>query len=441
MVELINRISSKDFKIGVIGLGYVGLPLLWTFHKHEFSVTGFDVDKSKIDSINSGQSYIKHFTSQQMTELSESDNCIVTIDFSKLDEMDAIIICVPTPLDHHREPDMTYVEETTQTISSYLRKDQLVVLESTTWPGTTDHLMKDILEKNSGLKVGEDFYLAYSPEREDPGNLDFQTQTIPKVVGASDKNSRELSFKLYSSVIDKVVPVSSAKVAESAKLLENIFRSVNIALVNEMKLVMDAMDIDIHEVIDAAATKPFGFMKFTPGPGLGGHCIPIDPFYLSWKAREFGLTTRFIELAGEINSAMPQYVVDKTILALNSKCKSVNGSKILILGIAYKPNVDDMRESPSFHIMDSLTKLGASIGYYDNWIPVIPKSREHMNWFKKKSINWNKEIISSYDAVVIVTDHDEVNYSELVIWNDCIIDSRNIISKVVKDNLPNVFQA
>ncbi len=427
-------------KIGIIGLGYVGLPLLWAFHNKEFSVTGFDVDETKIDLINSGQSYIKHFSSDQMIALSESERCSVTTDFSKLVEMDAIIICVPTPLDHHSEPEMTYVEDTTHTISKYLMKDQLVVLESTTWPGTTDHLMKDILENNTGLKVGEDFYLAYSPEREDPGNLDFHTQTIPKVVGASDEKSRELSLKLYFSVIDKVVPVSSAKVAESAKLLENIFRSVNIALVNEMKLVMDAMDIDIHEVIDAVATKPFGFMKFTPGPGFGGHCIPIDPFYLSWKAREFGLSTRFIELAGEVNSAMPQYVADKTILALNSKCKSVNGSKILILGIAYKPDVDDMRESPSFEIMDKLQKLGAKISYYDSWIPIIPKSREHMNWFGLTSIDWNKEEIESYDAAIIVTDHNEVNYQELVSWSTCIIDSRNVYKKQDGTNA-SIFKA
>jgi len=439
MEKLLNKVKDKEFKVGIIGLGYVGLPLLWTFHKHAFSVTGFDVDETKIDLINSGQSYIKHFSSVQMIALSESNRCSVTTDFSKLVEIDAIIICVPTPLDHHREPDMTYVEETTQTISKYLRKDQLVVLESTTWPGTTDHLMKDILEKNSGLTVGEDFYLAYSPEREDPGNLDFQTQTIPKVVGASDEKSRELSLKLYSSVIDKVVPVSSAKVAESAKLLENIFRSVNIALVNEMKLVMDAMDIDIHEVIDAAATKPFGFMKFTPGPGLGGHCIPIDPFYLSWKAREFGLSTRFIELAGEVNSAMPQFVVNKTLLALNTFGKAIKGSKILILGIAYKPDVDDMRESPSFEIMDKLQKLGAKISYYDSWIPTIPKSREHMNWFGLTSIDWNKEDIENFDAVIIVTDHNEVNYEELASWSTCIVDSRNVYKKEVKHK--NVFKA
>ncbi|GAB5409656.1 MAG: nucleotide sugar dehydrogenase [Balneolaceae bacterium] len=416
-------------KVGIIGLGYVGLPLLLTFHKQEFTVIGFDVDNSKIDLINSGKSYIKHFSDNQMGILSSSNRCKVTSDFSLLTNVEAIIICVPTPLDHHREPDMTYVEQTTQTISKYLKKDQLIVLESTTWPGTTDHLMKDILEKNSGLKVGEDFYLAYSPEREDPGNLDFNTQTIPKVVGASDDKSRELAVELYSQALDTIIPVSSAKVAESAKLLENIFRSVNIALVNEMKLVMDAMDINIHEVIDAAATKPFGFMKFTPGPGLGGHCIPIDPFYLSWKAREFGLSTRFIELAGEVNSAMPQFVVDKCMLALNTLGKAIKGSKILIIGISYKPDVDDMRESPSFVIMDKLQTLGAEIFYYDSWIPTIPKSREHMNWYGLNSIEWNKKEIESFDAAIIVTDHSNVNYIQLSEWGSCIIDSRNVYKK------------
>lgn len=427
--EIIGRIKTREYKVGVIGLGYVGLPLLWTFHKQGFSVCGFDVDSSKIDSIESDKSYIKHFSNEKICVLSESDRCLVTTDFSHLEEMDAVIICVPTPLDHHREPDMTYVEETTQTISKYLRKDQLIVLESTTWPGTTDHLMKDILEENSGLKVGEDFYLAYSPEREDPGNLEFNTQTIPKVVGASEKKSRELAVAVYKAALDNIVPVSSSKVAESAKLLENIFRSVNIALVNEMKVVMDAMDIDIHEVIAAAATKPFGFMKFTPGPGLGGHCIPIDPFYLSWKAREYGLNTRFIELAGEVNTAMPQFVVDKTMLALNTFGKSAKGSRILILGIAYKPDVDDMRESPSFAIMDRLQKLGSDISYYDSWIPKIPKSREHMNWCGLKSIEWNKKQVESFDVAIIVTDHSDINYKQLAEWSSCIVDSRNVYKK------------
>ena len=428
-------------KIGIIGLGYVGLPLLWTFHQVGEKVIGFDVDPEKINSINAGKTYIKHFKDEQIQDLSSSDLCEVTTDFSRLDEPDAILICVPTPLDHHREPDMTYVEETAKTISKYLRKGQLVVLESTTYPGTSDELMKDILEKGSGLKAGVDFFIAYSPEREDPGNPDFNTKSIPKVVGASTEKARELAVELYSKALDKVVPVSSAKVAESAKLLENIFRSVNIALVNEMKLVMDAMDIDIHEVIDAAATKPFGFMKFTPGPGLGGHCIPIDPFYLTWKAREFGLNTRFIELAGEVNNAMPQFVVDKTMLALNEKGKALNGSKVLILGIAYKPNVDDMRESPSFSVMDKLKALGAEVSFYDPWIPVIPSSREHMQWKGLESVDWTKDSISEFDAAIIVTDHRDVDYTELLNWCNCIVDSRNVYPGNREEYKGRVFKA
>lgn len=439
--NLKSKIQDKTFRVGIIGLGYVGLPLLWTFHKLGFDVVGFDVDESKIESMNTGKSYIKHFSDEQMSILTLSERCFASTDFSLLQEMDAIIICVPTPLNRHREPDMSYVESTTYEISKFLRKGQLVVLESTTWPGTTDELMGGILEKESGLEVGKDFYLAYSPEREDPGNIDFNTQSIPKIVGAKDRDSRELVLELYNAVIDKVIPVSSSKVAESAKLLENIFRSVNIALVNEMKIVMDAMDIDVHEVIEAAATKPFGFMKFTPGPGLGGHCIPIDPFYLSWKAREYGLSTRFIELAGEVNSEMPKFVIDKTILALNDFEKAIKGSNILILGIAYKPDVDDMRESPSFAIMDKLKELGANISYFDPWIPKIPKSREHMNWYNTSSIEWEKEKIESFDACIISTNHKDVNYEELSKWSKCIVDSRNVYSREESGVFKNVYRA
>ncbi|MBO6792743.1 MAG: nucleotide sugar dehydrogenase [Balneolaceae bacterium] len=434
-------INTDRRSVGIIGLGYVGLPLLYTFHQAGLKVTGFDVDASKIEAINSGKTYIKHFSDAQIVELSSSDRCEVTTDFSYLKNVDSILICVPTPLDHHREPDMSYVVQTTETIGKYLREGQLVILESTTYPGTTDELLKGILEKASGLEEGKDFYLAYSPEREDPGNPDFNTKSIPKVVGSASQKGRELAVALYEQALDQVVPVSSAKVAESAKLLENIFRSVNIALVNEMKLVMDAMDIDIHEVINAAATKPFGFMKFTPGPGLGGHCIPIDPFYLTWKAREFGLNTRFIELAGEVNSAMPDYVVSKTMLALNEKGKALKNSKILILGIAYKPNVDDMRESPSFVIMDRLESLGVEIEYFDPWIPIIPSSREHMNWKGKISIEWNEESIKSFDAVVIVTDHKNVEYTELKNWVDCIVDTRNVYPELSEADKEKIYKA
>jgi len=440
-----NSIKEKETqtidKVGIIGLGYVGLPLLYTFHQAGLTVFGFDVDISKIDSIKSGKSYIKHFDDQQIIELSESERCIVTSDFSRLSDVGSILICVPTPLNHHREPDMTYVVKTAETIGNYLQKEQLVILESTTYPGTTDELLTAILEERSGLKEGRDFFLAYSPEREDPGNLDFNTKSIPKVVGSATERGRELAVKLYERALDIVVPVSSAKVAESAKLLENIFRSVNIALVNEMKLVMDAMGIDIHEVINAAATKPFGFMKFTPGPGLGGHCIPIDPFYLTWKAREYGLNTRFIELAGEVNNSMPDYVVNKTMLALNERGIALKGSHILIIGIAYKPNVDDMRESPSFVIMDRLVDLGAEVEFYDPWIPIIPTSREHMNWKGKESIEWERSVISTFDAVVIVTDHKNVNYSELKEWSDCIVDTRNVYPNLSESDKEKIYKA
>lgn len=433
--------TQTSKRIGIIGLGYVGLPLLYTFHQAGAVVCGFDVDDSKIEAIESGRSYIKHFEDTQIKQLAASDSCTVTSDFSQLTKVHSILICVPTPLDHHREPDMTYVVNTAETIGAYLQQDQLVVLESTTYPGTTDELLTEILERKSGLKEGQDFFVAYSPEREDPGNPDFNTKSIPKVVGASSEQGRELAVQLYEMALDHVVPVSSAKVAESAKLLENIFRSVNIALVNEMKLVMDAMDIDIHEVIDAAATKPFGFMKFTPGPGLGGHCIPIDPFYLTWKAREYGLNTRFIELAGEVNNAMPEYVVNKTMLALNKEGKAIRGTSILILGIAYKPNVDDMRESPSFVIMDRFLELGAQVEFYDPWIPKIPSSREHMDWKGKESIVWDEQIIQNFDATVIVTNHDTVDYSSLKEWSKCIIDTRNVYPSLSEREKEKIYKA
>lgn len=426
--EILKNIKSREYRVGIVGLGYVGLPLLWTFFKHGFEMIGFDIDESKLELLRSGKSYIKHFDEGKVKKIADSEDCKLTSDFSQLIEVDAILICVPTPLDKYREPDMSYVKSTCEEVAKYLKKGQIVILESTTWPGTSDELITEILERDSGLKRNHDFHIAYSPEREDPGNLDFDTQSIPKIVGGSDESSKDIAVTLYNEVIDRVVSVSSTKVAEASKLLENIFRAVNIALVNEMKVVMDAMDIDIHEVVEAASTKPFGFMKFTPGPGLGGHCIPIDPFYLSWKAREYGLNTRFIELAGEVNTSMPQFVVDKTIIGLNNQSKSVNGSEILILGIAYKPNVDDMRESPSFAIMDKLEGLGARVSYYDNWIPEIPKSREHMNWMGAKSITWAQEIVSSFDCIVIVTDHENVNYKELIEWSDCIVDTRNVLN-------------
>ncbi len=421
----LKAIQDKTFTIGILGLGYVGLPLMWTFHKKGFNVIGYDVDPFKVDCLDNGVSYIKHLGTDMMQVLSQSDRCHATTDFSRLPEADALIMCVPTPLNAYREPDMSYVEQTTITISKYLRKGQMVVLESTTYPGTTDELMIPILEKNSGLKAGVDFYVAYSPEREDPGNANFNTELIPKVVGADGADALEIALAMYDAAIVKTVPVSNCKTAEAVKITENVFRSVNIALVNELKIVFDAMGIDVHEVLDAAATKPFGFMKFTPGPGLGGHCIPIDPFYLTWKAREFGLNTKFIELAGEINTSMPDYVIRKTMEALNQHKKSINGSRILMVGLAYKPNVDDMRESPTFVLMEKAEALGAEVDFFDTYIPVIAPTREHAAYTGKKSIEWSETVIRSYDAVIIATDHKNVNYASLAHWSKLIVDTRN----------------
>lgn len=369
-----------------------------------------------------------------MQVLSDSDKCSATADFSRLIEADALLMCVPTPLNTHREPEMKYVVETTKVIAKHLRKDQLVILESTTWPGTTEELIIPILEETSGLKSGKDFYVAYSPEREDPGNAEFNTAKIPKVVGGHGEKAVELACELYNTSIVQTVPVSDTKTAEAVKLTENIFRSVNIALVNELKVIYEKMGIDVHEVLDAAETKPFGFMKFTPGPGLGGHCIPIDPFYLTWKARQFEQNTRFIELAGEINTEMPKYVVNRTFQALNSHKKALNGSKVLILGLAYKPNVDDDRESPSYKLMDLFNEMGAEVFYYDPHVPVIKESREHAHWAGTKSVEWNEETIRSFDVVVISTNHDEVDYEELSEWNNLIVDTRNTMKHISSNN-------
>lgn len=426
--NLLQKINEREYVVGIIGLGYVGLPLMWTFHSNNMPVLGFDIDENKVNCIKKGVPYIKHLGDDMMGVLSDSDLCDATSDFSRLPEADALLLCVPTPLDEHREPDMKFVESTTKTLAKHLRKGQLVILESTTWPGTTEDLIIPILEKESGLKSGEDFYVAYSPEREDPGNENFNTAKIPKVVGGHGKEALDLACALYDTSIVKTVPVSDTKTAEAVKLTENIFRSVNIALVNELKLVYSKMNIDVHEVLDAAETKPFGFMKFTPGPGLGGHCIPIDPFYLTWKAREFEQNTRFIELAGEINTEMPRYVVSQTSEALNSVKKSINGSKILLIGLAYKPNVDDDRESPTYKLMDYLSELGAEISYYDPYVPVIKPSREHSHWAGEKSIEWNEKSIKEFDAVLISTDHSQIDYDELAEWASLIVDTRNAMN-------------
>lgn len=427
---LLDKIEQRTYTVGIIGLGYVGLPLMWTFHNNNMPVLGFDVDAGKISCLEEGRPYIKHLGEEMMGTLAGSDRCDATTDFSRLTEADALLMCVPTPLNEHREPEMKYVEQTALTIGRYLRKEQLVILESTTWPRTTEDLIIPILEEESGLVAGEDFYVAYSPEREDPGNVNFNTASIPKVVGGNSKEALELACALYNTSIVQTVPVGDTKTAEAVKITENIFRAVNIALVNELKVVYDKMNIDVHEVLDAADTKPFGFMKFVPGPGLGGHCIPIDPFYLTWKAREVEQYTRFIELAGEINTSMPQYVIDKTVKALNAHKKSVNGSKVLVLGLAYKPDVDDIRESPTFKIMDILDTYGAEVAYYDPHISMIKSTREYAHWAGLKSVEWKEQVVSGHDAVIIVTDHSSVDYEQLGQWSDCIIDTRNAMSGI-----------
>ncbi len=423
--ELLDKIESRTYKVGIVGLGYVGLPLAITFAARGFPIIGFDIDPRKIGHLNEGKTYIRHIGSDRVKAMHDSGKAEFTSDFTRIAEVDAIIMCVPTPLDDHREPDMTYVIETTKSVAPHMREGQLIVLESTTYPGTSEEVIRPICEQATGLKSGVGFYIAYSPEREDPGNPDFETGTIPKVIGGDGPDALEVANALYSSVIVQTVPVSNTRTAEAVKLFENIFRSVNIALVNELKVVFQAMDIDVHEVIDAAATKPFGFMKFTPGPGLGGHCIPIDPFYLTWKAREFGLNTRFIELAGEVNTNMPAFVITRTVEALNAHRKSMNGSKILVLGLAYKPNVDDVRESPTFQIMNLLKKYGAQVDYYDPYVPVIGPTREYQQWAGHKSVDWREEVISSYDAVIVATNHKDVDYRQLGDWSDCIVDTRN----------------
>src|SRR5206468_8426038 len=375
-LSLPPKIADGSAVVGVIGLGYVGLPLLHAFHSAGFRVMGFDVDPAKIEALRRGENYLRHLGPSMVKEMLAAGKFEVTNDFSRLAEADAIISCVPTPLGSHLEPDLSYVEKTAEDIAKTLRKGQLVVLESTTYPRTTREVMLPRFEAR-GLKCGKDFYVAYSPEREDPGRKDFNTQSIPKLVGGIDQISGEIALALYKKAIKEVIPVSSAEVAEAAKLLENIYRAVNIALVNEMKIVLDGMGIDVWEVIKAASTKPFGFQAFYPGPGLGGHCIPIDPFYLTWKAREVNLPTRFIELAGEINVQMPEYVVRKTALAMNDRGKAVKGSKVLVLGLAYKPDVDDVRESPSFELIEHLEKLGAHVDYHDPHVPKTHKMRHH----------------------------------------------------------------
>ncbi len=420
--ELVLSIKNRRILVGVVGLGYVGLPLAREFLKAGFSVLGFDVDERKIEMLRRGESYIKHVDGSFIKEKVESGKLSVTSNYDRLSEPDALLICVPTPLGEHREPDLSYVLNTTREIAKRLRKGQVVVLESTTYPGTTDEEMLPILE-GSGLKVGKDFFLGYSPEREDPGNKNFSTGTIPKVVSGITENCLQVVKALYDQVVVQTVPVSSTRVAEATKILENTYRAVNIALVNELKVVFEHMGIDIWEVIEAAKTKPFGFQAFYPGPGLGGHCIPIDPFYLTWKAKEYDIHTRFIELAGQINTNMPYYVVDKTIRALNERGVSIKGARILIVGVAYKPDVDDHRESPAFPIMKLLEDAGAVVDYHD---PYIPRIRPGRRWKKEReSVPLSEETVERYDCVVVVTNHSNVDYRLIRKRAKLIIDTRN----------------
>ncbi|MGA8656264.1 MAG: nucleotide sugar dehydrogenase [Chthoniobacterales bacterium] len=417
-------------KIAIVGLGYVGLPLSLQFARSGVPVLGLDIDPDKVDALNEGRSYIKHVPAETVATQVKARRLAATTDFARVKEVEAVIICVPTPLNKNREPDVSFILQTGRAIAPYLRSGTIVVLESTTYPGTTDEDLKPVLEAGSGLKAGKDFHLAFSPEREDPANPASRVGEVPKLIGGLTPACLKKAVEVYGQAIKTIVPVSSCRVAEAAKLLENIFRSVNIALVNELKLVYASMGIDIWEVIEAAKTKPFGFMAFYPGPGLGGHCIPIDPFYLTWKAREFERCTRFIELAGEINRAMPAHVVERIGEALNSARKPLNGARVLVLGLAYKPNVDDERESPSYRIMELLKQRGAIVSYYDPYVPVIRPTREHPHWAGKKSVRWGCKTIMGFDAVVIATAHACVNYQELADWAKCIVDTRNAMAHV-----------
>tara|TARA_B100001989_G_scaffold241053_1_gene206617 strand:+ start:97 stop:1410 length:1314 start_codon:yes stop_codon:yes gene_type:complete len=428
-MDTLKKIKSKDFTVGIVGLGYVGLPLAYAFSHKNIKTIGFDINSSQTETLNKKKSYLKHISDEKITDM-QSKGFEATTNFQRIQEVDVIVICVPTPLNHHKEPDLSAIINTGTTISSFLKKGQLVILESSTYPGTTDEKLAESLEKSNLIK-NKDYYLAYSPEREDPGNKEFSTSTIPKIVGADCPEAKNLVYELYKHIIDEVILVNSTRTAEAIKLTENIFRSVNIALVNELKIIFDAMDIDIWEVIEGASSKPFGYMPFFPGPGLGGHCIPIDPFYLAYKAKQYGLTSRFIELAGEINTNMPEIVISKLIKAMNDNLqKSIKGSKILIIGIAYKKNIDDMRESPSLVLIESLISLGASIDFHDDFIPEIPASREHDSLKGLKSVPLNKKNLNSYDAILISTDHSYISYQEIADNSKLIIDTRNSMKNI-----------
>jgi len=425
--KLLAAINSREARVGVVGLGYVGLPLLIEFAKAGFQVAGLDIDERKVLAIQAGKSYIKHIDGAHIeSALSNNPKAFATTDFARARECDALLICVPTPLTQHRDPDLSFIESTARSLAPHLRNGQLIALESTTYPGTTEDVLIPILEAGSGLKASVDFFVAYSPEREDPNNSAFSTSTIPKVVGGFTPEAREVACALYDAVICKTIPVSSCRTAEATKLMENIFRCINIALVNELKIVFTEMDIDVWEVVKAASTKPFGFMPFYPGPGLGGHCIPIDPFYLTWKAKEYGISTRFIELAGEVNTAMPAYVIQRTMLALNEAGKALRGSRILLVGLAYKKNVDDDRESPTYVLWEQLLKLGAEVAYYDPYCPVVRPSREHGQFAGIASVSLDEITSERFDAAIIATGHDHVDHDDLAARLPLVVDTRGV---------------
>ena len=424
------RIHDRSARIGIIGMGYVGLPLMLASTAKNFRVLGFDTDEEKVRRLNLGKSPLKHVDDAQIAAVREAKSFEATSDLNQLSEVDVVVICVPTPLGHHREPDLSFVIKTTQDITRTLHRGQLIVLESTTYPGTTTEVVRPILE-STGLKSGRDFFLAFSPEREDPGNAQFQTSTIPKIVGGDGSVARDLASTFYAAIVDRVVRVSSTETAEAVKITENVFRAVNIALVNELKIIYSKMNINVFEVIEAAKSKPFGYMAFYPGPGLGGHCIPIDPFYLTWKAREHGINTRFIELAGEINQDMPRYVVDRLAnLVDRRKGIGLSNSRVLVIGVAYKKDVDDMRESPALVIIELLRARGTAVDYYDPYVPAIPKTRAHPDLAGMRSIAINPTIVASYDAILIVTDHSAIDWQSLVNAAQLVLDTRNVTARV-----------
>ena len=428
-MNLLTKIKSRNFTAGIIGLGYVGLPLAYAFSSKNIKTLGFDINLKQTKMLNNKKSYLKHIPDEKISQMI-SNGFKATSDFKNIKDVDVIIICVPTPLDHHKEPDLSAIIKTGQTIAPFMKKNQLIVLESSTFPGTTDENLAKSLEK-SNLEKNKDYYLAYSPEREDPGNKEYTTSTIPKIVGADSERAQELVYELYNQITDSVIQVRGTRTAEAVKLTENIFRSVNIALVNELKIIFDAMDIDVWEVIEGASSKPFGYMPFYPGPGLGGHCIPIDPFYLSYKAKEFGLIARFIELSGEINTQMPNLVVSNLTKAMNDNLKKpLNGSKVLIIGIAYKKDIDDIRESPSLVLIESLKSLGASTDYHDEFVPEIPATREHKSLEGMKSVPLNEKTLKAYDAVLISTNHSYISYQDLANNALLILDTRNAMKNI-----------